>query len=296
MRIDAHQHFWRLSNPFCSWPTEAEEPIYADFQPADLEPLLVSHGIDGTVLVQAAPSLAETQYLLELAGRSAFVKAVVGWIDFAAPSALADLEALASNRLFRGLRPMLQSIPDPAWMLEEGFYEIYERLAELGLVFDALILPAHLGCVSELAARHPRLSIVIDHAAKPSIRDGMMGFESWAGDMARLARHGNVSCKISGLLTEAMPGAALADLRPWLDHLYAVFGPERLLWGSDWPVLNLRSNYAGWISLCEAWLEGKPAQAREWIFGIAACRVYGLTSSERVHPAQASGGARHGTH
>lgn len=297
MRIDAHQHFWRLSNPFCDWPTPAETKIHADFEPDDIAPLLAAGHIDGTVLVQAAPALAETRFLLDLADEAPFVKGVVGWIDMEAGSALALLGTLAAHPLFRGIRPMLQAIADPAWMLKPAFDGIYRRLAELDLTFDALVTPAHLDSLPELANRHPDLPIIVDHAAKPAIRDGRAGFDDWAPRIARLAGNGNVSCKVSGLMTEAGTGAGLAELRPWLDHLYAVFGPERLLWGSDWPVVLMASDYAAWLSLCEAWLADKPAAARNDIFGKTACRIYGLAGVvERDMRMCAMEGGPHGAH
>ena len=297
MRIDAHQHFWSLSNSFCDWPTPSEATIYADFGPEDLEPLLAAHDIDGTVLVQAAPAFAETLFLLEIAERTPFVKGVVGWINFESASAVSDLEVLACRSLFRGVRPMLQSISDPAWMLNPAFDRIYERLAELDLCFDALVTPAHLDVLPELAKRHPGLTIVVDHAAKPAIRDGNGAYEFWTPRIAQLAGFGNVSCKVSGLLTEAMPDADLSGLQRWLDHLYTAFGPERLLWGSDWPVVLMEADYARWLSLCEEWLADKPQSARDQVFGMAACRIYGLADAaergERIH---ATGGGRHGAH
>ena len=289
MRIDSHQHFWQLANPFCDWPTPAEEKIYADFGADDLEPLLRANDIGGTVLVQAAPSLAETSYLLDIAERAPFVKGVVGWIDFEAATAITDLEALACRPLFRGVRPMLQSISDPAWMLNPAFDVIYSRLAELGLCFDALVTPVHLDLLPELAKRHPNLSIIVDHAAKPAIRDGVDAYEYWALRMERLAGFSNVSCKVSGLLTEAKSGARYSDLLPWLEHLYAAFGPERLLWGSDWPVVLMEADYAHWLSICEQWLADKPLSARKQIFGAAACRVYGLGAAIKQ-------GEQHGAH
>ncbi|MEQ8378989.1 amidohydrolase family protein [Parvibaculum sp.] len=297
MRIDAHQHFWQLSNPFCDWPTPAEKKIHADFGPGDLEALLLANAIDGTVLVQAAPSIAETLYLLDIAEQTPFVKGVVGWIDFESVSAVSDLEALAGRPLLRGIRPMLQSISDPAWMLSPAFDGIYKRLAALGLAFDALILPAHLPHLRELAERYPDLSIIVDHGAKPAIRNGMSGFNDWATGMQSLARHANVSCKVSGLLTKAAPGAGLSDLRSWLEHLYVAFGPGRLLWGSDWPVVLMEADYTRWLSICEEWLADKPAVARAQIFGAAACRIYGLVKmvrqDERIH---ATGDGQHGAH
>lgn len=277
MRIDAHQHFWRLSNPYCNWPTPAEAEIYADFSPADIEPLLNANAIRGTLLVQAAPAFAETLSLLELAEQTPFVWGVVGWLDFESPSALTNLETLARRPLFRGLRPMLQSIPDREWVLNPAFSPILARLAELGLCFDALITPDHLETLAVLASRHPRLPVVIDHAAKPAIRDGEEAYRYWAPRIERLGAFSNVSCKLSGLLTEAGPGIGLSVLRPYLEHLYAVFGPDRLMWGSDWPVMLMRSDYAHWLSLCEEWLADKAPSARREIFGLTAQRIYGLT-------------------
>lgn len=296
MRIDAHQHFWRLSNPFCDWPTSSEQKIHRDFGPDDLAPLLKKHDIGGTVLVQAAPSLAETRYLLELGEQSSFVKGVVGWIDFESSSAVQDLDALARHPLFCGVRPMLQSIDDPAWVLNPDFDGIFEHLTKNGLTFDALIRPVHLASLLELSRRHPELPIIIDHAAKPAIRDGEGAFDDWAMGMARLAAQKNISCKISGLLTEAQPGAGFDDLLPWLDYLYAGFGADRLLWGSDWPVLLMEESYGAWISLCERWLESKPEKARQQIFGMTASRIYGLANAERSERVHATGGARNGTH
>lgn len=297
MRIDAHQHFWQLSNPFCTWPTPAEKNIYVDFWPSDIEPLLATGNIEGTVLVQAAPDLAETRFLLNLADRAPFVKGVVGWIDMEAGSARADLDRLAGHPLFCGIRPMLQVIPDPAWMLKPAFDGIYRRLVELALTFDALVTPLHLDFLPDLAKRHPDMSIIVDHAAKPAICDGDAAYDDWAPRIARLADNDNVSCKISGLLTEAKPCAGLAELRPYLDHLYTVFGPERLLWGSDWPVVLMAADYGRWMSICEAWLADKPATARDNIFGETACRIYRLAASEeRDTCISGTVGGQHGAH
>lgn len=297
MRIDAHQHFWQLSNSFCNWPTPAEKTIYADFGLDDIRPLLAAGNIEGTVLVQAAPALAETRFLLNLADHASFVKGVVGWIDMECSSALADLDSLASHSFFCGIRPMLQDIPDPTWMLKPAFDRIYGRLVEFGLTFDALVTPTHLDLLPELAERHPDLSIVVDHAAKPAIRDGRAGYDDWAPRIARLADSGNVSCKVSGLLTEAKPDTGLIGLRPYLDHLYTVFGPERLLWGSDWPVALLAADYTLWMSICEAWLADKPGAAHDAIFGETACRIYGLAGgAERDMCMPVMGGGQHGAH
>lgn len=295
MRIDAHQHFWRLDKPFCNWPTQAEERIFADFGEDDLAPLLGAHGIEGTVLVQAAPSLDETHFLLEIADRTPFVKGVVGWVDMESPSAISDVEALARHPRFRGIRPMLQGIADPEWILNPAFDGIFQRLIELGLCFDALVTPRHLGALPELAKRHPDLSIVVDHAAKPAIRDGAEGLSNWQTRMTALAGHANVSCKISGLLTEAGPDAGLDDLLPFLDRLLVIFGPERLLWGSDWPVVLMVADYGRWVAICDAWLSDKPASDRDLILGATARRIYRLDIAD-VRPSREEGGRRHGAY
>jgi len=274
MRIDAHQHIWSLKNPFCTWPTQAEAAIHRDFALADLAPLLSAHRIEGTVLVQAAPDIAETRYLLAEAETRAFVRAVVGWIDIESADAIADLRSLAQHRLFRGIRPMLQGIADPLYILEARFDPVFRALIDLGLSFDALILPHHLQVMRELARRYPALTLIIDHAAKPAIREGRSGFATWSRDMARLADAPNIACKISGLLTEAGPQAGLKELQPFLDHLVQTFGPERLLWGSDWPVLNLAADYARWSELTTRWLADRPDVDTRNIMGATAARLY----------------------
>ena len=276
MRIDAHQHFWHLDKPFCDWPTPAEGRIYADFDESDLAPLLNACGVDGTVLIQAAPSLDETHFLLEIADRAPFVRGVVGWIDMDAPSAMSDIEALACHPRFRGIRPMLQAIPQTEWILNPAFDGILGQLTESGLCFDALVTPRHLDVLREMAKRHPALSIIVDHAAKPSIRNGAKGFSNWRSQMTALAGNANVSCKISGLLTEAGPDADLVTLRPYLDHLLSVFGAERLLWGSDWPVVLMATDYGQWAAICEEWLSDKSPSDRDLILGETAMRIYRL--------------------
>ena len=274
MKIDAHQHIWNLENPFCTWPTEAEAAIHRDFSLGDLAPLLAAHNIDGTILVQAAPDIAETHFMLAEAATQKFVCGVVGWIDIESSETVADLKSLAQHRLFKGIRPMLQGIADPLYILEVRYDAVFRALIDLKLSFDALILPHHLQVIRELARRYPALTIIIDHAAKPAIREGRSGFATWSRDMARLTDAPNVACKISGLLTEAGPNATLSDLRPVLDHLYQTFGSSRLLWGSDWPVLNLAADYTRWHNVIEYWLSDKSDADTKNIWGNTARRLY----------------------
>lgn len=274
MRIDAHQHFWRLERGDYGWLTPALAPIYRDFGPEDLAPLLAAGGIDGTVLVQAAPTVAETEFLLEIAARTPFVKGVVGWVNAEAPEAVAETARLAANPLLKGLRPMIQDIADPDWMLRPEVAPSFEALIAADLAFDALVHPKHLKTLSKLLFRYPQMRVVIDHAAKPRIAAGE--FDGWAADMAALARETGAWCKMSGLVTEAGAAWTGTDLAPYVAHLIEVFGPERLIWGSDWPVCTLAAGYARWLEVAEGLTAPLGAEAQAAIFGGNAVRAYRL--------------------
>jgi L-fuconolactonase len=277
LRIDAHQHYWSLAHRDYGWlaDTPALHPIYRDFGPEDLAPLLDRAGIDGTVLVQAAPSEAETWRLLALAGQPASrVRAVVGWTDLAAPDAPARIRRLAQEPLLKGLRPMLQDIPDPAWILDARLRPAIQTMTALGLCLDLLIKPHQLDAALAFARAHPSLRMVIDHAAKPAIAH--RAFEPWATQMARFAAETPVRCKLSGLVTEAGPGWDAAALRPYVDHLLQHFGPGRLMWGSDWPVLNLAGGYLQWHAVSDQLLAALSAADRACIQGANAAEFYGI--------------------
>lgn len=274
MRIDAHQHFWQLSARGGSWPPPSLAAIHRDFSPADLAPLLAAHGIAGTVVVQSLPSPADTDYLLALAQKSGFIRAVVGWTDLLAPDAPANIARLASHGKLKGLRPMLQDLDDDAWIANPKLAPALRAMTEHGLRFDALVLPRHLPALLQCARGYPLLPIVIDHAAKPPIADAAFG--TWRDDMAQLAALPNVHCKLSGLVTEARPDWNVDDLRPYADHVLAVFGPRRVIWGSDWPVVDLAGGYAAWLAASEALLAHLGQHDRDAIFGLNACRFYGF--------------------
>lgn len=274
MRIDAHQHFWTRSRGDYSWLTQDLGPIYRDFGPEDITPLLTRHGIEGTVLVQAAPTVAESEFMLSIADRHPFVLGVVGWVDFESASAPADMAALASHPKFRGLRPMIQDIADPDWMLRSDLDAAFRAMIEMDLTFDALVHPKHLAILSILLARYPGMRTVIDHGAKPAIRD--RAFDGWANGMARLARETDAFCKLSGLVTEAAAGWAYEDIEPYGRHLVEVFGPERLIWGSDWPVCTLAASYDRWVEVTDRLLAGLSQSERAAVLGGNAARVYKL--------------------
>jgi L-fuconolactonase len=272
-RIDAHQHFWQLSRGDYDWLTSAMPEIFRDFGPADLAPHLRQHRIDGTILVQASPTEDETTYLLQVAGSCPHVCGVVGWIDFEAVDAVERVAEIAKNPLIVGLRPMLQDMSDVRWIARPELADVLEAVAAQGLTFDALVKPVHLAPLLEMVRRHPELPVVIDHGAKPAIADPEWregrGYRAWRDQMAALAEIPSVSCKLSGLMTEALGNEHL--LPGFMEHLLQCFGPDRLIWGSDWPVLLLAGSYETWLSACDQMLA---PDARARIMGGNAERFY----------------------
>lgn len=272
MQIDSHQHFWRISRGDYSWMSPDLKLLYRDFGPEDLQPLLANHGIDRTILVQAAQTVAETEFMLQLAMTAPFVAGVVGWAEFTDPEAVEIIERLADAPLIVGLRPMVQDIADDDWLVRPDLTPAFRTLIERRLVFDALILPRHLSRLLEVADRHPELSIVIDHGAKPFIREGVL--DPWRADMVAAAARPNIVCKLSGLVTEAKADWTVSDLRPYVDHLLELFGPQRLLWGSDWPVVNLAGGYDRWREVTLVLLSSLPEADQAAVLGGNAARVY----------------------
>ena len=276
-RVDAHQHFWHPARGDYGW-LDARLPICRPYGPADLLPHLRNCGFDGTILVQAAPTLHETEYLLGIADATPFVRGVVGWVDFEQPSSRRHMERLGQHPKLRGLRPMIQDLPDDGWMLRSEIRWAFAALQELGLVFDALVFPRHLEHLLRLLRGHPALVTVIDHGAKPNIRDA--AFDDWAAMMKQIAVETNACCKLSGLATEASVYWTSETLRPYVDHLLEAFGPRRLIFGSDWPVALLATDYERWVAAVEHLTSQLSEDERASIFGGTAVRVYGLRVSD----------------
>lgn len=280
LRIDAHQHFWQPARGDYDWMPKGDPILDRPYAPADLAETLRAQKIDGTVLVQAAASVEETEYMLGLADACASIKGVVGWINFEQPSHLHHLRRLARHPKFLGVRPMIQDIPDPDWMLRDDIQWAFGALIDLDLSFDALGFPQHLPNFLTLIRRYPDLRVVYDHCMKPQIDDhrrGQDAFLTWADDMSRLADQTAGYCKFSGLVTEAGPGWTVDDLRPFADHVFAAFGPERIMWGSDWPVCRLQAEYGDWHQVAMQLTEKLSTQDRAQIFGGTACRFYRLS-------------------
>jgi L-fuconolactonase len=272
MRIDAHHHLWTLARGDYGWLTPKLEPIYRDFTLADLVPHLASGHIEGTILVQAAATEAETLFLLDIAAGSETVRGVVGWTDFDAADAEARIEAMAAHDLLVGLRPMVQDIPDDDWLSRPALAPLLTAMARHKLVFDALVLPRHLSRLLAVVDRHPDLQFVLDHFGKPALSTGEI--DVWRRDIALLAERDNIVCKLSGLVTEARPDWQLDDLRGAVDHALGCFGPRRMLWGSDWPVVNLAGGYTKWLAAAETLLADLPSDERAGVFGGTAARIY----------------------
>jgi L-fuconolactonase len=271
-RIDAHQHFWRIARGDYAWLTPELNAIYRDFNPDDLAPHLAAHGVAATILVQAAPTHAETAFLLDLAHKTAFVAGVVGWTEFAAPGAADTIASLAGDPLLVGLRPMVQDIDDDDWLKRAELAPAFDAMIAHGLVFDALLKPRHLRRLIHVLERHPQLRVVVDHAAKPAIGGGSSA--AWRSDITAVAQFPNVACKLSGLVTEAPANWTVDDLRPYAEHLLIWFGAERLIWGSDWPVVDLAADYGRWISTAEQLMAGLDTSAQSRVFGGNAVGMY----------------------
>ncbi|HUG25569.1 amidohydrolase family protein [Piscinibacter sp.] len=285
-RVDAHQHFWRLADRQGHWPPPALAAIHRDFTPADFEPLRDRAGIDATVLVQSMPSEQETRELLRIAHEHAFVHGVVGWVDMKAADAPQRIDALAADPLLKGLRPMLQDLPADDWIADSAVDPASRAMQRHHLVFEALVMPRHLAALEAFASRHGELQVVIDHGAKPSIATGEI--DAWRAAMARLAGLPHVACKMSGLLTEARPRGTVEDLLPYVQTLWELFGPQRLVWGSDWPVLRLVDDYQAWLDMSVALLDAVAPSAtateRAAVLGGNAVRLYRLdTPGVRTH-------------
>ena len=271
--IDSHFHIWQLARGDYGWLTPALAPIYRDVAVADwalqAAPATVKHGI----LVQAAPTAAETAFLLEQANlHGERILGVVGWTDLAALDAIDTIAALASHAKLLSLRPMLQDILDPDWIVQPAVLAALATLPGHGLRFDALVKPQHLSRIEQVAAALPDLSIIIDHGAKPGIAHH--GFDAWADAMKRLAQHDNVFCKLSGLVTESGQPASLAACKPYMMFILDHF-PGRTLWGSDWPVLELAGDYPSWLEYCQE-LVLEHGSDPDDVFGGAARRAYGV--------------------
>jgi L-fuconolactonase len=277
--VDAHHHFWTPGRYDYYWMTAAElEPIRQPFGPADLQPLLTAAGVDYTVLVQTVPSVAETREFLEIAQDTPFVAGVVGWVDLTDPGVEATLAGLRDGRggeFLVGIRHMVHDEPDAEWLLRPDVQRGLQAVAHAGLAYDLLLRPRELPAALEVVKAHPHLRFVIDHLAKPEIATGLIA--DWTQLIAPFEEQTHVMCKLSGMVTEAnWKSWTPQDLRPYVETVLNVFGTERVMFGSDWPVSLLAADYGRVKSALEAALPPLTAAEEAAIFGGNAIRFYRL--------------------
>jgi L-fuconolactonase len=281
-RIDAHHHLWRYRSDEFPWIDEDMTALRRDFLPEDLLASMRAAGVEGAVVVQARQALAETDWLLDLADRHAWMRGVVGWAPLASDEFPAVLDRLVMHGKLKGLRHVIQDEPDEQYILSDAFNRGVSRLRGTALVYDILIYERHLPQTITFVDRHPGQVFVLDHVAKPLIRLGER--EPWATHLRELARRENVFCKISGMVTEADPARwTPAGLQPYWEIALEAFGPQRLLAGSDWPVCELACSYTRWFELVRQWTEPLSVAEREGILGGNAIRAYRLDAPETLN-------------
>ncbi|RIX53887.1 amidohydrolase [Paenibacillus nanensis] len=274
MRIDAHQHYWSMTRTDYGWITKELPVLYRDYLPEDLESHLTKYSIDGTIVVQAAPTIQETEYLFTLADRSDSILGVVGWLDLFDPSHWEYFERFRKHPKFVGFRIMIQDMSDVSRVLERSFVEALQEYAKMDIPVDLLVKSDQLDVLGDLLDAVPGLRGVIDHIGKPRIAEQL--YEPWASQMERMSRHPNIYCKLSGMVTEADHLAWKPEhFKPYIEHVIRLFGTERVMFGTDWPVCLLAASYDEVVNVLEGALPktwSEPERAK--LFGDNAKRFY----------------------
>ena len=273
MIMDAHQHFWQYDPVRDAWIDDSMKVIQRDFLPDDLKLYLDPNGVEGCLAVQADQWEPETDFLLQLAEKHDFIKAVVGWVNLRATGLDRQLEYYSSNKKLAGFRHVVQGEKDVNFLLREDFCRGISALEPYGFTYDILVFPHQLGAVLEFVRRFPNQKFVIDHLAKPYIRDGY--FDGWATLMREIAKEENVFCKISGMITEAdWHHWKYEDFLPYLDQVTTSFGIERLMYGSDWPVCLVAGGYDAVIGIVRRYFDNFTTGEKAKVFGENALRFY----------------------
>lgn len=279
LKIDAHQHFWVFDPVRDSWIGDDMAILQDDFMPAHLQPILEHYGFMGSVAVQSDQSAEETHFLLQQAEHNPFIKGVVGWIDLQAADITEQLEAYRKYDKLKGFRHILQGEKQRDLMLEPAFKNGIGQLKQFGYTYDVLIFPDQLGYAAELAATFPEQPFVLDHIAKPGIKDNAEdAFKSWSTAIAHLAKQENVWCKVSGMVTEAdLRNWKTADFKRYLDVVFEHFGVNRLMFGSDWPVCRLAATYGEVLGIMEAYMSSFSEQEQALFWSGNAAKFYNLS-------------------
>lgn len=277
MQIDSHQHFWKYDPAQHVWMTDRMAVLRRDYLPEELLPRLQAAQFDGSIAVQARQMVEETEWLLRLADEHAFIKGVVGWVDLRSPNLRAQLENYARHPKLVGVRHVVHDEPDDDFMLRPEFIRGIAQLREFNLTYDLLLFPRHLSVAVKLVSEFPHQPFVLDHMAKPGIREGRIS--PWREELRRLAQFPNVACKLSGLVTEAnWKQWRPEDFRPYLDLVFDVFGAHRLMAGSDWPVCTLAGDYASTLGIVTDYVQQFPAGMQADILGGNCARIYQLNN------------------
>lgn len=280
MKIDAHQHFWQFEPVRDAWIDDSMQVLQRDYLPSQLQPLLEAHGFGGCVAVQASQSEEETVFLLGLAEKHGFIKAVVGWLDLMLDDIEERLAYFSQFPKLAGLRHIAQGEPDVNFLLRDKFRRGIAALGRHGYTYDILVFPHQLGAALELVRRFPAQRFVLDHMAKPYVKDGYR--DGWTTLMREMARHDHVFCKVSGLATEAdWQDWRYEDFVPYLDCVVGAFGTQRLMFGSDWPVCLLAGSYGKNLSIAERYFESFSASEKAQVFGGNAAAFYRIPAPKK---------------
>jgi L-fuconolactonase len=275
MKIDAHHHFWKYNPAEYGWIDDSMKSLRRDFLPEHLRQEIAASGIDGVISVQARQTNEETQQLLEFAAQNDFIKGVVGWVELISSNVHEDLARFSANKKLKGVRHVVQGEPDDDFILRADFNRGISALREYDLRYDILIFERHLPQTIQFVDRHPDQIFILDHIAKPSIKANKLS--PWRENLRALAERENVFCKISGMATEAdFKAWTEAQLRAYFEVALEAFGPQRLMFGSDWPVCLAACGYVRWHALVGSWISELSADEQARILGGTAIEAYKL--------------------
>lgn len=274
MIIDAHQHFWKYDPHRDSWIDESMQVIRKDFLPDDLKPILEANNVDGCIAVQADQSEEETQFLLDIANKNSFVKGVVGWVDLCADNIDENLSHFSQNNFFRGVRHIVQA-EKKDFMLREDFQNGISKLESYGLTYDILIFQEQINEAGKLVEKFSNIPFVLDHIAKPNIKAG--DIKTWRNDISNLAKHPNLYCKLSGMVTEtSWQNWSIEDFKPYIETILENFGVDRIMFGSDWPVCLLSGSYYQVLEVIEYSTQLLSNSEKEKLMGENTVNFYNL--------------------
>jgi L-fuconolactonase len=272
--IDTHQHFWKYDPVNYSWINDEMQVIRKDFLPHDLALVVNEHKLQGTIAVQADQTEAETDWLLELAAKNDFIQGVVGWVDLRSSNIEERLQHYTQFKKLKGFRHVLQG-EEPSFMLQKDFLSGISKLQQFNFTYDILIYPKHLAAALDLVRQFPAQKFVIDHVAKPHIKDGKI--DEWKAGMQALSQQQNVYCKISGMVTEAeWKNWTAGQLQPYIDAVVECFGIDRIMYGSDWPVCLVASSYTRWLQTVKDYFSSYSAEEQEKVYSSNAIKFYNL--------------------